>query len=555
MDPSLLDLEVDPQEPVGAAGPNAPAGMPSAGVPVAQYTPPSSPMPSSPAPTVAPRLPAPQMAPPPAGLPPPSMAGPAGPAKSVSDKESTYSSTRTKVAPEERAAQAQLDRDNEDLAHAARVKGQLQAQEAEFQAQAAARKQEILRTHGEALQKVVKAADDEWNRADQRYQKAFETARHERPKDFWGYDDAGAPRKDTGSRKFWAGVAMALGGFTERTNGRNTAYEMISDAINRRDRMEQERIGRMREDAQSMKGERDIVLQKKHEKIADLTAQKAAALDQAAAEVEQRLMAMGKPKAEAETNETVLKLRQDRDQARAQFAQVTRQEIRNQVVTKTQQIVGGPGTAQQDKPLQQWKPEERKAEGFAMRAWKSSQDMDAHQYSPADMQVLTNAARREALNGGITGMADKAWKLLNVSTYNQLSPEGKKRWNATREFIVSGLRPESGAAISMGELADAEQRYGVVPGDTKASAPQKREMRNSKIAEVGLQSGRPQFWIEQTGAYGQQPSGAAAKPGGGGEKKTEEKVIKVRNKATGQEMMVRVGPDGRYYPVDQVAAR
>lgn len=488
-------------QPRGPAPPalGAPAGLPPLGVDIPQAPPP---VPQPPVGNVQPPLAAPVIPNRPAtGLAPPSLTGPTTANKSVTDQERSQSTQRTVLSKEEKAAQDKYQQTLGQQEGVIRQAGEVEGQKADINQAAAAERDKLLQQHQVRLKTIVDGANSEYARAEQEQKAAEEAYKAAKPEGLFANDKYGL-------RRFFAGVAMTLGGYNAGVNGGpNRGYEMISDAINRKDRLERERIGRLKEAAEGAKGDLSVILGKKHEALGDLAAWKAAAWDTAAQQLETRLTALGRPAAEVKTNAQILQARMEAEKERATYLQATRQQITNQVTTKTQQIVGGAGA--KDKPLNEWKPEERKAEGFAMRAYKASEQMDTTKYSPADIQVMRNASLLQA-KGGLT---EAGVNRLLGTAYQRLSPDGKKRFNATKEFVVSALRPESGAVIGPSEIVDAEQRYATMPGDTRETLEQKRQFRSNKIGEIGLQSGRPGFWMDTTGAYGGGKPPAAAQPG------------------------------------------
>jgi hypothetical protein len=528
IDPSTgLDLD-DPQTQATIAANNVP-GVPNAGPPAGglgiphgpaeipappQVTAPPPPAPGGPAltPPVIPSRPtAPVAALSAPGLTAPSLTG-GGPTKSVTDQEKTTSSTRQVISKEERKAESDYQKTLGDQSKVIQDAGAIEQEKARAEQDAAAKKEALLQQHQEKFKGIIDGANTEYARAEANVQAAEKAYKEAKPEGLFADDKYGL-------RRFFAGVAMALGGYNAGVNGGpNQGYVMIKDAIDRKDRMERERIGKLKEGADEARSQLSVVLGKKHEALGDLAAWKAAAWDTAAAQLQTRLAAQGMPAAQVQTDARVLQAKAEAQKERQTFLQGTRQSITNQVQTKTQQIVGGAtGTKAADKPLSEWKPEERKAEGFAMRAYKSNQEMESSAYSSKDLEVLRNDALLQA-KGGLT--AAGVQRLIG-STYQRLSPEGKKRFNATKEFITSALRPESGAVIGPSEIADAEQRYGTQSGDTPEAARQKKAFRMNKVAEIGLQTGRPGFWMDQTGAYGGGQGGApskqdVAKPQSGG---------------------------------------
>ncbi len=496
-------------QPPGLGIPHGPAEIPP--------PPPAAPAAPAPPPLAPPQIPAGRSiaAPPvpPPGLEPPSLTG-GGPTKSVTDRESTTSTSRQVIGKEERQAQADYQKTLGDQEKVIKDAGAIEQQRAVEEQTAAQKKEEILQQHQERFKGIIDNANAEYARAEANQKQAEAAYKAAKPEGLFDDDK-------TGLRRFFAGIAMTLGGYNAgRTGGQNQGYQMIKEAIDRKDRLERERIGKLKEGADEARNQLSVVLGKKHEALGDLAAWKAAAWDTAAAQLQTRLTAQGVPAAQVQTDARVLQAKAEAEKERAEFLRGTRTTITNQVQTKTQQIVGGTGAKAQDKPLNEWKPEERKAEGFAMRAYKANQDMEGSSYSPKDIEVLRNAALLQT-KGGLT---EAGVNRLLGTAYQRLSSEGKKRFNATKEFITSALRPESGAVIGPSEIADAEQRYGTQAGDTPDAAKQKKSFRMNKIAEVGLQSGRPGFWMETTGAYGGgKPAAgapaqqqAAPQPGDGG---------------------------------------
>lgn len=463
---------------------NAPSSTPATPLPTLPQEPAPQPLPLSPtSPATVPGL-------------------PVG-SKQVESSDTTRTESRPVVTKEEKASYA---KNTSELEQEKANATKLAEKNAGVTGEAADKNLGIANYYAEQRDKLVSQGNAALEKATADRKAAEEAWRGATPEDFFGGDKGGA-------RRFAAGIAVALGGFSAGLRGGpNQAYEIIKDSIDRHDRSERERINKLKDTiGQKEKGE-EFAISAKQRALSDLDAKRKAMFEKADAEIASRKAAVGgSPEAIANDPTRMLVQREIAAIDQHHFDS-TRAHITKQVVERAQAITGPAAGA--DKPVGKGDAPQNKAEGFAMRAKKASDEMEANRYSPADLRAIKLAATIEAGGKLTRGAADA----LLGTTYQRLSPAGKKRFNATSEFIVSGLRPESGAAISASELADAEQRYGTVPGDTADTDVQKRAFRNSKIAELGIQSGRPNYWIETTGAYGGQGSPAAPVMKGLGDK-------------------------------------
>ena len=121
--------------------------------------------------------------------------------------------------------------------------------------------------------------------------------------------------------------------------------------------------------------------------------------------------------------------------------------------------------------------------------------------------MVKQAAESVPLIGGALGMAANA-----VAA----SPEQQQVEQAQRDFINATLRRESGAAISAGEFANANQQYFPQPGDSPQVIAQKRQNRARATASM-LQAVPEAFrgdFTAGTSLAGQPLSGAGLQPGG-----------------------------------------
>ena len=169
---------------------------------------------------------------------------------------------------------------------------------------------------------------------------------------------------------------------------------------------------------------------------------------------------------------------------------------------------GGPGGGV-DKPPQKWNGEEKKAEGFAQRMAAAHGDMSKFQYSPSDVRAIQTAVLQEqiapkGLNAGIN--------FIRGDVFKRLSPEGKKRFLAEQEFARANLRRESGAAIGLQEQQSEIEQVGERPGETPETRAMKQQQRLLKVRAVGISSGRPSYWEQQTGQMAQATAPQAPQP-------------------------------------------
>jgi hypothetical protein len=129
--------------------------------------------------------------------------------------------------------------------------------------------------------------------------------------------------------------------------------------------------------------------------------------------------------------------------------------------------------------------QERKAAGYAQRASRSVQEMDALREAGYDPTTAGAMAQRGAagvpLVGGLLEAGGKGTGLI--------TPETQRQEQAERNFVNAVLRRESGAAIAPHEFSSAEKQYFPRPGDSPEVLEQKRRNMEDTIAALEAESG------------------------------------------------------------------
>lgn len=244
---------------------------------------------------------------------------------------------RHPISPEERDAQTRLESINVDQRKLARDAGDIAQDQSRMKEEAAADALTAAHAHQEATDKIVAEGVADWKRVNDDWHAKSEKYADAKPSSFFDDDPKG-------SRRMWAGIAMALGGFNARvTGGKNLGYEMIKGSIDAFDRKEREKIAKLKDVADSARDQFQIVDKHKQDLLADLSVKKTAMSEVAANELSARLATLGKPIEEIKTNATVVALRRDAAEEKAAFLKGARDEIHARSINKAEQSVGGRG--------------------------------------------------------------------------------------------------------------------------------------------------------------------------------------------------------------------
>lgn len=466
---------------------------------------------------------------------------PLAPGGDIEQKTVRNAQTRSRVelAPGEKESQRDLQYTNEQMKDSAReMRDQAVAQaEAESQAADALRDLQAIRAgdvarHSEAAeneiarrQGIAGQAEEDWKRA----LSESETAK----KTFWS-------RQDTDT-KVRAGISLLLGIVGGLTDGSNVGAERIRQAIKDDSADFAQRAKNKLDILERSKGNVEDAKKDLRWKLELVDLRTAAALDSTAAMAVARAKKLGIKDAEIQGNQKILQLQQEAQDLRQKWLEGQRTKVESEFAQSRVVTDAGPGAAAGDKPMQKWSQGEKEADGYAQRMARASGDMDRYKYNPGDMQVIQNAKLQEQLLG-TKGVGPAVIGRVLGSTFQRLSPEGKKRFLAEQDFARAVLRKESGAAIGIAEQEAEIEGIGERPGDNPDTLAQKRAQRVGRIQAVGTSSGRPGYWSQQAQHMGPQGSapttpGAAhlnATGGGGGR----------RGKVNGKPAVIY--PDGTY---------
>jgi hypothetical protein len=105
--------------------------------------------------------------------------------------------------------------------------------------------------------------------------------------------------------------------------------------------------------------------------------------------------------------------------------------------------------------------------------------------------ILTN------LEGYISGMSYANYKLQSFLPSSFQSSDFQQYNQASKNFINSVLRRESGAAIAQSEFDNAQKQYLPMPGDSEATLTQKRQNRDLIFANFKQGSGGAYSSVEE----------------------------------------------------------
>lgn len=435
-----------------------------------------------------------------------SMEQPIGPGGVTQKTSGGTTTTRTMQTPGEKKLEAKQDEiDAETLrnAEAAKVAGHTRAI---TEAAAADKAAELAQQRNEQTQAAMDMANKEIatrqaivDKNDSDWQKAALESTESR-NTFWA-------RQSTGM-KVRSGISLILGIVGGMTDGSNVGAQYINKAIDQDAEDFKQRAANKLAILEKSKGNVEEARKRLKDQIDQIEIRKAAALDAAATQAEANGRRLGIDESEIKGNQGILDLRAAANDKRMKYQQDLRTKVTSEsartITTGAEGMSGGA-----DKPAQKWSGDEKKAEGFAQRMAKASEDMDRYSYTPDDLSVLKNQTAIESV-GGKKGTAVNDWLRGNV--FQRLSPEGKKRFLAEQEFARANLRRESGAAIGLAEQEQEIEGVGARPGDTPETLAQKRAQRMNKIGAVGISSGRPDFWQKQVQQMGGGGAPAGATP-------------------------------------------
>jgi hypothetical protein len=272
------------------------------------------------APAVAAYKPPPPVAPIPPAQPPQQPTAPPAPSGPA---ETEVSGIR--ISKAERAARAGLQPIRADQQDNVRAAGDVAGQEADITRNAAIDRQAAASAAEAETNAVVEAANKELQAKVAKRTAAYEEHKKAQLNDYWA-------DKSTGN-KIASAIFIGLGAAgAALTGGRNTAHEIINNAIERDFRLQKERIEKLKDQAAFADKDVEGARQAKIDAVADLTIRKAAAKESAAATYEAKLTALGRSKAEIATNADVLKIRESAQRDLIEVAELDRKTVKQKFV-------------------------------------------------------------------------------------------------------------------------------------------------------------------------------------------------------------------------------
>lgn len=431
-----------------AAGVGAPSGIPASGLP-------------SPAP----------------GPPPASAAAPATPAAPAAAASSPK--PRKPVGgtgkPDELTSIANERQDaNRQMVDAAAASADNRAQAADAAAQAlqaqqeqAARRQEAAKGEYDRLQGIAKEEDDKYKNAGFR--------------DYWA-------DKSTGTKAL-AAISMALGTLGQGlaaaggTSIPNTALMIINQAIDRDWALQKERLGKLKEVAESSRADaHGAQLAWQAAEANTIARQKdalAAAADQAAA-------ANGSAEARAkgavisgQLRQDAMELRQKAQQANATLAN-TRADTSLKYAEADHARAAAAAAGEKEKPLT---ADQAKASDLAGRMLQDEKIIEkAGPISAAGLRELQKIAAQDRIVESNPKLAAVMLATGQIKTpENSLNDHDRLAYGARKRYAASVLRGDSGAAISVHEYLDFDrQNFGQI-GDKDPDLEAKKLARDQQI--------------------------------------------------------------------------
>lgn len=449
------------------------------------------PAPSAPAPAAIPGQNVPEFAP----AMPPSMMPMGGQIGTKTDRQTSTTTSRTKVSEGERKAE-------DDVQAQLRKQGELERQRAELAAQEAKRTAAVedeaaARLSERALEKqqIQQAGEQEYQARKAAADEEFEKWRGMSPKDFWA-------DKSTGERLVSA-LSVAAGAYAQGLSGGklgNTALQVLQDRMDRHERLERAQIEKQLQVAEKYGSRAAGVREDLALKLKGLDLKYAALDDVVAARVRAGAARAQVPEAKLAGEQAAAQLEQRGAERRAKFLENERQQVNTTVQKKIVEgnqpwVFGGAGLAGQIAGLQL----DNQQRDAATKTLTMLDDLNTIKTAPPiSTESLSKAAGIKATSNMVGSLplvgkaVDAGLKATGMRTGNILegmNPDEQKTYLAWQRAEATVRNIYSGAGSSDAETERFTQMVIPQPGDDAATVVEKTKRYEDFIRNSAVKAG------------------------------------------------------------------
>lgn len=353
---------------------------------------------------------------------------------------------------------------------------------------------------------IIEQAEADLNNRITEYNDRYKEYKNTKIQDFW--ED-----KTTGSR-IAAALAVGLGALgSALTGGKvdNTAFKIISDAIDRDFAKQKQQLLQKKESAEMAKEGIQIARTSMQDQLNNINLKQAAALESVANKYATTLAQRGIPEAQIAADENIQKL----NQAALQKKLEVEQSLRKQVQTETERRViqqslgaktevttaGGEvvqktagGKQQVFKAPEATAPTETqaKAGGYARRMIEATKDYDkTGGVTDKGAQQIQDWIKKNTAYDKLSGVPLlPSFGQMMKDLGPNLSQSDRRAFQAQGEIITATLRKDSGAAIGAEEWQREYANLFPAPGDDEETKAQKRRTLSTRTASMMQEAGR-----------------------------------------------------------------
>jgi hypothetical protein len=284
------------------------------------------------------------------------------------------------------------------------------------------------------------------------------------------------------------------------SGGPNTAWNILQDSMNRHQAKERDRLAKQKDMVELASRDQATAERRREYAELELRNQKIALLEDFKRQREVRMAKYGATEEMIKGDALLNRIEKERADEDLRLQAGLRKQVtvdnsaQNQLklrVGLAQATKGRP-----DKPIADADATERKADGFLIRATNEVKNLQAIKpYNPQDQKHIERWRERVSTTAPTTAeQFYSAIASLDGDVVKDLSPEGKKRFLAEKNYARSILRPESGAVIGGGEYADLLGGVQRFSSDTPELAQQKAQRTRVDLEGLAIQSYRPGYW-------------------------------------------------------------
>jgi hypothetical protein len=298
-----------------------------------------------------------------------------------------------------------------------------------------------------------------------------------------------------------AALMVGLGQYAATiSGGPNTAWNILQDSMNRHQAKERDRLAKQK-DMVELAGRDQATAERRREYAElELRNQKIALLEDFKRQRETRMAKFGATEEMIKGDALLNRIEKERADEDLRLQAGLRKQVtvdnsaQNQLKLRVGLAQATKGRS--DKPIADADATERKADGFLIRATNEVKNLQgAKPYNAQDQKHIERWRERVSTTAPTTAeQFYSAIASLDGDVVKDLSPEGRKRFLAEKNYARSILRPESGAVIGGGEYADLLGGVQRFSSDTPELAGQKAQRVRVDLEGLAIQSYRPGYW-------------------------------------------------------------